>query len=370
MIRVLHIVTYMGRGGLETMLMNYYRKIDRTKVQFDFLVHREFEADYDEEIRELGGKIYHVSRLIPWSRKYKEELKNFFREHPEYQIVHVHQDCLSSVALQCAIECGVPVRIGHSHNSNQDKNIKYLIKRYYMKKIPRYATDLFACSHQAGQWMFGTDQYQILYNAIDAKKFQFSNKVRKEIRNKLGYLDEDVVIGHVGRFNPQKNHKFLIDIFKEYTKQNIHAKLLLIGDGSGKQKIQNKVDSLEIKDKVIFAGTCSNVNEILQAMDVFVFPSIYEGLGICIVEAQTAGLPCIITDTIPNACIVNKKQVQKLSLKQSASEWAEKIEIARNLPRKIGTDDVKQAGYDINEAVKFLENFYVQRMQQVLGDNK
>ena len=150
--RILHIVTYMGRGGLETMLMNYYRHINREKVQFDFLVHRDFEADYDSEILQLGGKIYHMSRLIPWSRKYKKELKQFFLKHPEYKIVHVHQDCLSSVALGCAKECGVPVRIAHSHNSSQDKNLKYLIKKYYMKKIPVYATDLFACSGELDVW--------------------------------------------------------------------------------------------------------------------------------------------------------------------------------------------------------------------------
>ena len=141
-IRVLHIVTYMGRGGLETMLMNYYRHIDRTKVQFDFLVHRDFEADYDAEILSLGGKIHHVSRLVPWSKSYQNELRTFFKAHPEYRIVHVHQDCLSSVALKVAKECGVPVRIAHSHNNNQDKNLKYLIKLHYMKKIPAFATAL------------------------------------------------------------------------------------------------------------------------------------------------------------------------------------------------------------------------------------
>ena len=170
MIRVLHVVTYMGRGGLETMLMNYYRHIDRSKVQFDFLVHREFEADYDEEIKSLGGRIYHVSRLVPWSRRYKAELRRFFRTHPEYKIVHVHQDCLSSVALQCAKDCGVQVRIAHSHNSNQDKNIKYLFKRYYMRKIPETATELFACGKAAGDWMFGGKSYRLLPNAIAAEK--------------------------------------------------------------------------------------------------------------------------------------------------------------------------------------------------------
>ena len=154
MIRVLHVVTYMGRGGLETMLMNYYRNIDRSRVQFDILVHRNFEADYDKEILSMGGRIFHISRLVPWSRSYRKKLKNFFLEHPEYRIVHVHQDCLSSVALQCAKECGVPVRIAHSHNRNQDKNIKYLIKLYYMKQIPKFATEYFACSKEAGDWMF------------------------------------------------------------------------------------------------------------------------------------------------------------------------------------------------------------------------
>lgn len=154
MVRVLQIVTYMGRGGLETMLMNYYRNRDRQKDQFDFWVHRDFEADYDQEILSMGGKIYHISRLIPWSRKYRGELKSFFSNHPEYKIVHVHQDCLSSIALQCAKECGIPVRIAHSHNINQDINIKYWIKLHYMKKIPNYATDYFACSVEAGDWMF------------------------------------------------------------------------------------------------------------------------------------------------------------------------------------------------------------------------
>ncbi|MDD6618596.1 MAG: glycosyltransferase, partial [Clostridiales bacterium] len=164
MIRVLQIVTYMGRGGLETMLMNYYRHVDRNQIQFDFLVHRDFEADYDQEILAMGGRIYHISRLIPWSGEYRKKLKRFFREHPEYQIVHVHQDCLSSVALQCAKECNVCVRIAHSHTTSQDKNLKYLIKQFYMKQIPSYATDFFACSKSAGEWMFGGHSFRILFN--------------------------------------------------------------------------------------------------------------------------------------------------------------------------------------------------------------
>ena len=196
MIRVLQVVTYMGRGGLETMLMNYYRHMDRSKIQFDFLVHRDFEADYDKEILELGGKIYHVSRLVPWSRSYRRELKKFLQEHPEYKIVHVHQDCLSTVALRCAKECDVPVRIAHSHSSSAVKNMKYLIKLHYMKQIPKYATHMFACGKQAGDWMFSGSEYEIIRNAIDTTKYQYSFNVAEQVRNELE-IDKNIIIGHV-----------------------------------------------------------------------------------------------------------------------------------------------------------------------------
>ena len=169
--RVLQVVTHMERGGLETMLMNYYRNIDRSQVQFDFLVHRQNRAAYDDEIEALGGKIYRLPVLVPWSSAYRKALNGFFVNHPEYKIVHVHQDCLSSVILKAAKKNGVPVRIGHSHNSNQDKNLKYLIKLYYRRLIPKYATNLFACGKDAGNWMFGGAPYHILNNAINAASY-------------------------------------------------------------------------------------------------------------------------------------------------------------------------------------------------------
>ena len=212
MIRVLQIVTNMRRGGLETMLMNYYRHIDRTKVQFDFLVHRNFESDYDGEIMRMGGRIYHFPRLIPWSISYRKKLTKFFINHPEYKIVHVHQDCLSSVALECAQKGGVPVRIAHSHNSNQDKNWKYIVKRYYMKYIPRYATVLFACGKEAGNYMFNHHPFVIFNNGIDFNKFKFNKNYRYEIRKELNIKDDELCIGLVAAFLPVKNHNFLIDI--------------------------------------------------------------------------------------------------------------------------------------------------------------
>ena len=181
-IRVLHVVTYMGRGGLETMIMNYYRHVDRNKVQFDFLVHRDFRADYDDEIESLGGKIYRLPRLNPWDFRYHKALDKFFDEHPEYKIIHVHQDCLSSVILKCAKKHGIPVRIGHSHNINQDKNFKYPIKMYFKRQIPNNATHLMACGKKAGDWMFGGAPYLILNNAIDVKKYNYSLSLRNQTR--------------------------------------------------------------------------------------------------------------------------------------------------------------------------------------------
>lgn len=355
-IRVLHVVTYMGRGGLETMLMNYYRHIDRTKVQFDFLVHRDFEADYDQEINELGGRIYHVSKLIPWSRKYKQELKCFFQHHPEYRIVHVHQDCLSSVALKCAEECGIPVRIAHSHNVNQDKNIKYLIKLHYMKNIPKYATDCFACSEEAGEWMFKGSLFHILHNAVDTSLYTYSAEISKRVRNGF-HIENSFVIGHIGRFDPQKNHSFLLNVFSECIKCQPNSKLLLIGDGKNRVSIEKKVKSLGLEKKVIFAGIRNDVAELLQAMDVFVFPSLYEGLGLAAVEAQAAGIPCILSDKVPIECKMTKN-VEFLSLDDSPDTWAKHILSYVNSPRDYTYDDLYKAGYDIKENAFRLQGFY------------
>lgn len=363
MIRVLQIVTYMGRGGLETMLMNYYRHMDRSKIQFDFLVHRDFEADYDKEIQSLGGRIYHISRLIPWSKSYRMELKHFFGEHPEYKIVHVHQDCLSAVALQCAEECGVPVRIAHSHTSCQDKNLKYLIKRHYMKKIPDYATDFFACSKMAGDWMFGGHPFRIFYNAVDVDEYVYSPAVANTIRKKFN-LDGCFVIGHVGRFSPEKNHIFLIEIFSECVKINSNVRLLLVGDGIEKKQIQEKICNLKLHDKVIFTGIRSDVNELLQAMDVFVFPSLYEGLPVTLVEAQASGLPCIISDRISKECIVTNGLVTSKQLDESPAEWAKCILQQIRKPRESHIEDIKAAGYDICFAAKWLEEFYFQKQEE------
>ena len=359
-IRILHVVTYMGRGGLETMLMNYYRHIDRDLVQFDFLTHRQERAAYDDEIESLGGIIYRLPRLVPWSRTYQHALDTFFKSHPEYRIVHVHQDCLSSVILKVAQRNGVPVRIAHSHSSAQDKNLKYPIKLYYRRLIPWFATDLFACGKDAGYWMFGGATFQVLNNAIDAASYRYDLQKASQMRQTLNIPQNALVIGHVGRFSPPKNHEFLVDIFAALDKKEQNVFLLLVGDGELRPKMEERVRSLGLADHVTFTGIRNDVPDLLQAMDVFVFPSHYEGLGIVAIEAQASGLPCVISDSIPNDCDLTDL-VTRVSLTQSANTWAEKILTVSQSPRRDTYQTIADGGYTIAENARWLQNYYLEQ---------
>lgn len=356
-IRILHVVTYMGRGGLETMIMNYYRHMNRSLVQFDFLVHRDFRADYDDEIEALGGAIYRLPQLVPWSATYRTALNTFFAEHPEYRVVHVHQDCLSSIILKAAAQNGVPVRIAHSHNANQDKNLKYPVKLWYRRSIPRYATELFACGKDAGDWMFRGAPYKIINNAIDTATYAMSSKTRECVRRSLGLTDE-FAVGHVGRFAPQKNHAFLLDAFAALVKYEPHAVLLLVGDGMEKEKIHQKAMALGLSERIRFLGVRSDVAELMQAMDVFAFPSLYEGLGIVLVEAQAAGLPCVLSDTIPSDAHLTDL-VRVVPLSSGAETWAQVLLDTRTLPRTDHRAEIAAHGFDITAEAKKLQEFYL-----------
>ena len=361
--RVLQVVTNMDRGGLETMLMNYYRHMNRERVQFDFLVHRQERAAYDDEIEALGGKIYRLPRLVPWSKSYLSALNCFYDEHPEYKIVHVHQDCLSSVILKVAKKHGVPVRIAHSHTTCQDKDIKYPVKLLCMRSIPEYATHLFACSAAAGDWMFRGREYQLLANAVDTEQFLFSADRAVKIRETLGLAQNTYLIGHVGSFWRPKNHSFLVDIFAKVVARAPDARLLLVGDGGRLLEIKEKVASLNLSDKVIFTGVRSDIPDLMQAMDVFAFPSLYEGLGIVLIEAQASGLPCIVSDTIPPEAYLTDLVFPK-KLSASPEEWADVILEKRNTPRTDHSAEIAAHGFDITtEAVK-LQEFYLSAYEQ------
>lgn len=360
-IRVLHVVTHMNRGGLETMIMNYYRHIDRTKIQFDFLTHRDGKKDYDDEIQQLGGKIYHLPPLNPFDKNgYLKKLDEFFRVHREYQIVHSHLDCMSAYPLRAAKKYGVPVRIAHAHSTSEEKkDLKYLIKLYSKGKISSYATDLFACSEKAGKWMFGNKEFTVMKNAIDCEKYLYNRDVALEVKKELG-IEKKFVVGHVGRFSIPKNHKFLIDIFGQIYAQNPDAVLLLVGEGILMDGVKQKVKECQLDGAVKFLGLRDDVERIMQAMDVFVFPSLYEGLPVTLVEAQAVGIPCVVSDEITKEISI-ASNIVFLELNQGAEKWAK--ECLKNSKReKNACNLVKNAGFDIKKNAVWLAQYYQKRI--------
>ena len=366
-IRVLNLFTIMDRGGAETMVMNYYRHIDRTKVQFDFLVHREQRGAYDDEIEALGGRIYRLCPIYPQNfARYKRDLRGFFQAHPEYKIIHSHMSELGYFAFREAERQGVPVRICHAHNAPHGFDMKMVMRTYFKKRMMPYLTHLFMCGSESGRWLYGPQnesRFIMLNNAIDAASYTYDLSKREELRRQLGLADE-LVIGHVGRFNPQKNHPFLMDIFAALLKKESSAVLLLVGGGEGMSKMQEKVQELGIAEHVRFLGVRSDVADLMQAMDMFVLPSLYEGLPVTMVEAQAAGLPCIISDKVPPECILTEGLVDVMPLSASPGAWAEKILAKRAIPRTDRRAEIAAHGFDITtEAVK-LQEFYLKAYEQ------
>lgn len=356
MIRILHIVTSMNRGGLETLLMNCFRCMDRDRIQFDFLVHRSSPGDYDREIETLGGRIHRLPRLNPLHPGYYLALNHFFRSHPEYRIVHCHLDCMSALPLSAARKHSVPVRIAHSHNTSQDRDWKYPLKRILMKQTPRFATHFFACSRASGNWMFPGHPVSLIKNGIDTQCFRFSPPLRSQVRRELS-LEGSLVVGHTGRLVPQKNHAFLLEIFAELHRRNADAVLLLAGEGPLESSLRRRAESLGISHQVRFLGMRDDVHRLLQAMDVFVMPSYYEGLSLSAVEAQACGLPCLFSDALSAECALTAR-VQFLSLTLSPKQWAEEILSAAALPRTSGHEAVRDAGFDIQTTADTLHSFY------------
>lgn len=324
MIRVLQVVNNMHRAGLETMLMNYYRRIDRSEIQFDFLTHRPDKGDYDDEITSLGGRVYYAPRLYPQNYpKYFAYMKDFFLKHPEYKIVHSHIDAMSYLPLLAAKRAKVPVRIAHSHNTSMDRDFKYLLKRYFMKRLPGVATDLFACGEDAGHFQFGDRAFTLVKNAIDASNFAFNQEIRGAVRDELG-LKDAFVIGHVGRFTHQKNHEFLIRVFDELQKQVENAVLLLIGVGEMLDAVKEQIGKLGLGDKVRLLGNRGDVNKLYQAMDVFVLPSFYEGVPVVGIEAQYANLPCLFSDKVPRESAFSKVS-SFISIDDGTKPWIDAL---------------------------------------------
>jgi glycosyltransferase involved in cell wall biosynthesis len=363
-IRVLHVLGGLNRAGAETLIMNIYRNIDREKVQFDFIVHTDDKCDYDEEINALGGKVYRVPQYSGKNHfKYKRAWQFFFREHSEYQIVHGHMRSTASIYLKIAKNFGMRT-IAHSHSTaSRGNKIEQFVKNFMQLPIRYIADYLFACSDEAGRWLFGKnvvkkENYKVIKNSIDVEKYTFNNNIRKKIRQSLN-IGEELVIGHVGSFTHPKNHKLLIATFNEVQKQVKDAILLLIGEGVLKTEIQNQISHLELKNKVIITGSVPNVNDYLQVMDIFVFPSLFEGLGMAVIEAQASGLQCVIADTLPKEAIVTKN-VEILSLNDRPQLWANSIlKYSHGYERLNNYEKIKSCGYDIKNTAKWVENFYL-----------
>lgn len=363
-IRVLNLFTIMDRGGAETMVMNYLRNIDRTKVQFDFMVHREERGAYDEEIEQLGGKIYRMPQIRPWSSAgYRTVDREFYSSHPEYRIIHSHMSELGIYDFMEAEKLGIPCRICHAHNRPYGIDLKSPVRWYYKTRMIPHITHMFICGKESGDWLFGkknADCFIQMNNAIDAEKYSFDSQKRTSVRDNLDISSAQLVVGHIGRFSVQKNHSFILDIFKNVLNAVPDAVLLLIGDNSteiGKQ-VMEKASGFGIERQIQFLGVRSDIPDLLNAMDVFLFPSLFEGLSVASIEAQAAGLPCLISDKVPIEC---KKTdlVKQVPLSASAEIWANEVIAAAKTQRRNTFEEIVAAGFDIKENAKWLENFYL-----------
>ena len=354
-VQVLHVLTGLSSGGAEAFIMNMYRNIDRSKVQFDFLLRSE-ENIYAEELAAMGSRVYKTPSFPRHALKNAIATARFFREH-HYDIVHVHANALLYlVALQCAQKNGVRCRIIHSHNSAMAHMQLLPIHNFNKKRIHRLATDFFACSEDAGHWMFAKP-YKVIKNAIDLDAFSFNAKTRAKARAELGIDDTDFVIGHSGRFAEQKNHAFLLEVFGEILKQRNNVKLLLLGDGKLRAEMELKAAKLGIAHQVLFLGSVKNVSDYLNAMDIFLFPSLYEGLAISLIEAQANGLPIMCSDRMVQEALVDASILQ-LPLDIGAEYWANQA-LRMDPQRREMTESLRTAGYDIRQQAAELQNFYL-----------
>lgn len=352
--RILQVVTYMGRGGIETMLMNYYRRIDREKIQFDFLVHRDFRADFDDEIEAMGGRIYRIPAMNPVSGSYRKALVDFFKDHP-YRVVHCHLNYMSGVVLAAAKKAGVPVRIAHAHTAAMAPGWKQAVRRLCKHLIPITATHRVACSTEAGKAIFGKQNFSIFANAIDTVAFAPQEVLRREVRAELG-LEDGFTVMHVGRIIYAKNHEFLLDAFRELLNTEPEAKQVLVGDGELRPEIEAKAEQFP-DGSVLFLGTRMDIPRLLQAADVFAFPSRFEGLPVTMIEAQAAGLPCVMSDRVTDECIVTDL-VNRLPI-DDPKVWADAILSAKGTVRTDRFEDIQASGYDITAAAEKLTRFYL-----------
>ena len=361
-IRVLQIIGFVCGGGVEAVIMNYYRNIDRNKIQFDFVIDGYEKTALDNEILSLGGKVYKVA---PYT---KNTLKNIYQIYKiikdnNYQIVHSNMNTLSVFSLFAAWLAGAKVRILHNHSTAVKSEKLRSVMKYILRPFaPVFANRYMACSKLAGEWMYGRKKMQsgkvkVLNNAIDVDAFAYNEDLRKNLRHNLNIEEDTLVIGHVGRFMYQKNHDFLIDIFKEIHSQKENSLLLLIGDGPLKQMIEEKVKNYNLQDSVKFLGLRRDVKDLYNVMDVFVLPSWYEGLPVVSVEAQANGLPCFVSDKVSKECKLSSS-MNFISLDKSVDYWSKEILNSKFNRNKNAKHELRENKFDIHSEAINLMNFY------------
>ena len=365
MLRVLHSVSNMGRAGIETMLMNYYREMDRSRIQFDFLANKPVPGEYDEEIRSMGGRVFVSPGLNPVHYpRYRRYVMDLLHENRDIRIVHAHNEAMGYYALQSARDAGIRIRIAHAHNTRIIRDYKYPLKLVCKQLLPGAATDYWSCGRDAGIYYYGKKRWNasgfILHNAIDVERFGFRPEVRERQRQRQG-LENSFVIGHVGRFNVQKNHSRLLDIFAAVARDIPEACLVLIGTGELEQAMKEKARGLGILDRTIMPGQMADVSEWYQAMDCFVLPSLFEGLPVVGIEAQAAGLPCFFSDHVTDEVLLSTA-AQRIPLAADDAEWARAILEKRQAgtDRMQGQDIVRRAGYDIHTEARKLQELYLE----------
>ena len=365
-IRVLQVVHELGIGGIQTFIMNIYRNIDRTKVQFDFLLDTDKQGAFEKEIELLGGVVYRVTSRNSNLLKYKKEVKRFFKIYcNKFACIHCHWSNLSNVyPALIARKYGAKTIVIHSHSTNLPNNtIHKFLHRFNKKRIAKIATHFFACSDLAGNWLFPTNcKFEIIKNGVEVDKYKFCLAKRMETRKEL-HLDGKIVFASVGRFTEAKNHPFLLRLFNEIVKKMPNSFMLLAGVSETEPVVAELIGSLGLENHVRLLGFRSDLHLVLQAADVFLLPSKWEGFPVALIEAQSSGLPSYVSDTVTKQAIINNN-VFYLSLNEGEQKWAEIISYnhSKGLNNRVETvDAIKKAGFDVIQTATLLKHFYIDR---------
>lgn len=359
-IRILHVLGRTDRGGAESLVMNIYRNIDRSKVQFDFAIHTNDRCQFDDEIESLGGKIYHLPRYRVYNHLIYIKMRNRLLSNNSFVAVHGHMNSTASIYLKIAKKYKL-ITISHIHNVNGEKGIKSIIKNIYRIGINNNSDYKFACSVETGEYLYGKNShnFQVIKNGIEVKKFTFNENVRNLVRNDLGISDNEIVIGHVGNFRPVKNHKFALELFRKLNCLDNRYRLILVGENV-KENLYHHIRDINLEKRIFFLGSRPDINNILQAFDIFILPSYHEGLPVTSIEAQASDLICILSSNITRECKISKKtHFLTIDDKDSLNDWVHLIHDIKRFERQDVENIITDSGYNIKSISKNLESFYL-----------